>query len=145
MRQEMHLTQRRRWGWVIGDTENRFTVAASLFPFPLSSPHRRQFSLVSPREFLPLFSSLFLSSSHHLPALPSSSPDSGAKGGSSRHRRSSLCHTACGSYRLHTEWPETKRLRSNLFSFPSSNITNWFRYLNPLTILYLIFICAIGW
>lgn len=29
----MHLTQRRRGGWVIGDTENRFATTISLFPW----------------------------------------------------------------------------------------------------------------
>lgn len=97
----MHLTQRRRGGWVIGDTENRFATAISLFPSPLASPcHFQSSPLSSVTLSFPL--APFTSSSQHFPAFPLpgyltaaavASPDSGTKGGS-LHRQSSLCHSA---------------------------------------------------
>lgn len=92
------------------------------FPLAVSSPSPLLLFSLSVGEFCHSFfpSLSFLPSSQHFPGLPLSatsppppcaaaagsySCDSGIKGGS-RRRQSSLCHTAYGSYRLHTGWPE---------------------------------------
>lgn len=121
----MHLTQRRRGGWVIGDTENRFATTISLFPWQhissrfvpwrvlsatLSFPRLLFFREQSPLPWVCLVWLLC-----HLFCLLRQCFDRGTKGGSQLHRQSSLCYIIyCASY--HVQRKEKRRLTRNFIS-----------------------------